>query len=150
MNAFTRGLETLQEASRPSTAVYSPMLGGTQNQPNLTGKQEIKLAELLKYNLKTVRAYLLKEDFHRCWGYVSPYWAGQFLDKWCAKVMLSRIEPMKKVAKSLRAHRELILNYFRAKKAFLQAPLGSVEGFNNKAKSLRETRTDFAASKRRK
>lgn len=98
---------------------------------NLTGKQEIKLAELLKHNLKAVRAYLLKEDFHSFWGYVSPYWAGQFLDKWCAKVMLSRIEPMKKVAKSLRDHRELILNYFRAKKAFSS---GSVEGFNNKAK----------------
>jgi transposase len=27
--------------------------------------------------------------------------------------MRSRIEPMKKVARTLRAHRELILNYFR-------------------------------------
>jgi transposase len=32
--------------------------------------------------------------------------------------MRSRIEPMKKVAKTLRSHRELILNYFRAKKQF--------------------------------
>jgi hypothetical protein len=30
--------------------------------------------------------------------------------------MRSRIEPMKKIARSLRQHRELILNYFRAKK----------------------------------
>jgi len=28
--------------------------------------------------------------------------------------MLSRIEPMKNIARSLRQHRELILNYFRA------------------------------------
>jgi len=28
--------------------------------------------------------------------------------------MRSRIEPMKKIARSLRQHRELILNYFRA------------------------------------
>jgi hypothetical protein len=33
-----------------------------------------------------------------------------FLDAWCAMVMRSRIEPMKKVARSLRRHRELILN----------------------------------------
>ena len=32
--------------------------------------------------------------------------------------MRSRIEPMKKIAHSLRQHRELILNYFRAKTDF--------------------------------
>jgi transposase len=45
--------------------------------------------------------------------------------------MRSQIEPMKKVAKTLRNHRELILNYFRAKKQFSS---GVVEGLNNKAK----------------
>jgi len=45
--------------------------------------------------------------------------------------MRSRIEPMKKVAGTLRTHRELILNYFRAKKQFSS---GIVEGLNNKAK----------------
>ena len=44
---------------------------------------------------------------------------------------LTRIEPMKKVAKTLRSHRELILNYFRAKKQFSS---GVVEGLNNKVK----------------
>jgi transposase len=38
---------------------------------------------------------------------------------------------MKKVARMLRAHRELLLNWFRAKK---QISSGAVEGFNNKAK----------------
>ena len=46
-------------------------------------------------------------------------------------VMRSRIEPMKKVTKTLRNHRELILNYFRARKKFSS---GVVEGLNNKAK----------------
>jgi len=45
--------------------------------------------------------------------------------------MRSRIEPMKKVARTLRAHRELILNYFRARKEFSS---GVIEGLNNKAK----------------
>ena len=45
--------------------------------------------------------------------------------------MRSRIEPMKKIARSLRQHRELILNYFRAQKLFSS---GVVEGLNNKAK----------------
>ena len=45
--------------------------------------------------------------------------------------MRSRIEPMKKIARSLREHRELILNYFRAQKMLSS---GVVEGLNNKAK----------------
>ena len=98
---------------------------------NLTEKQEAKLKDLLQYNLKSVRAYLLKEDFNGFWEYVSPAWAGKFLDRWCTRVMRSRIVPMKKVAKSIRHHKPLILNWFKAKKAFSS---GVVEGLNNKAK----------------
>ena len=98
---------------------------------NLTSDQRFRLRDLLRYNLKTVRAYLLKEDFHQFWEYNSPTWAAKFLDTWCQQVMRSRIEPMKNVAKTLRRHRELILNYFRAKK---QLSSGTVEGLNNKAK----------------
>ena len=42
---------------------------------------------------------LLKEDFQSLWGYVSPYWAGQFLDRWCTRTMRSRLDPMKEVAR---------------------------------------------------
>jgi len=45
--------------------------------------------------------------------------------------MRSRIDPMKKIARMLRSHRSLILNYFRARE---QIALGAVEGLNNKAK----------------
>lgn len=98
---------------------------------NLTARQTQKLADVLRYNLRTVRSYLLKEDFQSFWEYVSPYWAGRFLDQWCIRTMRSRIEPMKKVAKMLRRHRPLLLNWFRAKKEFSS---GVVEGLNNKAK----------------
>ena len=98
---------------------------------NLTESQEAKLNDLLQYNLKSVRAYLLKEDFNGFWDYVSPAWAEKFLDRWCTRVMRSRIEPMKKVARTIRNHKPLILNWFKAKKAFSS---GVVEGLNNKAK----------------
>jgi len=98
---------------------------------NLTEKQEVKLADLVRYNLRAVRSYLLKEDFQFFWQYTSPYWAGQFLDRWCRGTMRSKIEPMKRVARMLRTHRELLLNWFRARKAISGAV---VEGFNNRAK----------------
>src|SRR5260370_30288441 len=98
---------------------------------NLGDDQHFRLRDLLRYNLKTVRAYLLKEAFQQLWEYNSPAWAGKFLDEWRRQTMPSRIEPMKKIARSLRNHRELILNYFRAQKLLSS---GVVEGLNNKAK----------------
>jgi transposase len=102
-----------------------------KRQENLNREQRFRLRDLLRYNLRTVRAYLLKEAFQQLWDYNSPTWAGKFLDEWCRQVMRSRIEPMKKIARSLRSHRELILNYFRAQKLLSS---GVVEGLNNKAK----------------
>ena len=78
-----------------------------------------------------MRAYLLKEDFQFFWDYVSPAWAGKFLDRWCTRAMRSRIDPMKRVARMLRNHRELLLNWFRARG---QISAGAVEGLNNKLK----------------
>jgi transposase len=100
---------------------------------NLTDKQVDKLSDLLACNLNTIRAYLLKEDFQRFWDYIHPGWAGILLDEWCARTMRSRLKPMKKVAKMLRAHRPLLLNWFQAKG---NIDLGCVEGFNNKAKVI--------------
>ena len=115
---------------------YEPLLKNSRwcllkRSENLTEKQEVKLKDLLQYNLKSVRAYLLKEDFNGFWEYVSPAWAEKYLDRWCTRVMRSRIEPMKKVAKTIRNHKPLILNWFKTKKAFSS---GIVEGLNNKAK----------------
>ena len=91
-----------------------------KREENLKTEQRFRLRDLLRYNLKTVRAYLLKEAFQQLWEFNSPSWAGRFLDEWCRQVMRSRIEPMKKIARSMRDHRELILNYFRAQKTVFQ------------------------------
>jgi transposase len=98
---------------------------------NLTRKQRGRLKELLRLNLRTVRAYLLKEDFSHLWEYGSPTWAGNFLDRWCDAALRSRIEPMQRQARTLQQHRELVLNYFRARKEYSS---GAVEGMNNKVK----------------
>jgi hypothetical protein len=106
-------------------------MGESRWDSNLKQPEKGRLRDLLNYNLRTVRAYLLKEDFQQLWEYASPTWAGKFLDQWCQQTLYSKIEPMKKVARTLRAHRELIVNWFKAKKRFSS---GIVEGLNNKAK----------------
>ena len=115
---------------------YEPILKNSRwlllkRPENLTDTQAASMKELLKYNLRSVRSYLHKEELNRLWDYTSPAWADKFLDQWCRNVMRSQIEPLKKVARSLRNHRPLILNWFRARG---EISSGSVEGLNNKLK----------------
>lgn len=102
-----------------------------KNRKNLDDSQGVKLKDMLQYNLKTMRAYLLKEELNLFWTYSSTKWAEKFIDRWCTKVMRSKIEPMKKKAKMIRKHKPLILNWFRAKG---ELSSGVVEGLNLKAK----------------
>jgi transposase len=138
MSLLSKAIDQIraEEAKALKAGGYQPVLTRARwlllkRPENLTEKQEPRLAELLRYNLRSVRAYLLKEDFQFFWGYRSPYWAGRFLDRWCTRTLRSRLEPMKRVARTLRGHRKLLLNWFRAKGSISG---GAVEGFNNKAK----------------
>jgi transposase len=96
---------------------------------HLTPREEIKLADLLRANLRTVRAYLLKEDLGQFWTWTGVRWARKFLHRWLHRALRSRIEPLKKVARMLRAHEPLLLNWFRANK---QISSGPTEGLNNR------------------
>ena len=138
MQKFGKALDEIraEEAKRLKRDGYEPVLKRSRwcflkRPENLTDKQTVKLSELLKYNLRTVRAYLLREEFQRLWEYKSAAWAGKFLDEWTGRVMRSRLEPMKKVARTIRSHRPLILNWFRARG---EVSSGAVEGLNNKVK----------------
>ena len=123
-----------QETQRLKQEGYEEVLTHSRycflkNESNLTDRQAMKLDELLQYDLKSVRAYLLKESFQGFWHYRSPYWAEWFLQKWCARAMRSKLEPMKKFVKTIRRHQPLMMNWFKAKKAFSS---GIVEGLNRK------------------
>jgi len=124
------------EARQMAREGYEPVLKRSRwcflkREENLTDKQQTKLDDVLQYDLKSVRGYLLKQSFQLLWEYTSPYWAGWFLDRWLKRAMRSRLEPIKKVARSIRGHRKLILNWFRARKEF---SAGIVEGLNYKIK----------------
>ena len=134
-----------QEARALKARGLAPILTRTRwlllkRPANVTDAELPRLVDLLHYNLRAVRSYLLREEFQYFWTYVSPTWAGRFLDRWCTKVLRSRLEPMQKVARMLRAHRPLLLNWFRAKGTLSAAV---VEGFNNKARVTTRTAYGF-------
>jgi transposase len=108
------------------------------------GRARQRLNALLASKLATARAWELKETFSQFWKYKSVTWAGAFLDYWCFRAMRSRLEPMKKVARMLRAHEPLILNWFRAKG---EISSGAVEGLNNKIRVVTRRSYGFRSYK---
>ncbi len=123
-----------EESTRLAKEGYEPILKKSKycflkRPENLTPNQELKLGELLQYNLKSLRAYPLKESFRALWEYESVRWAKWYWKNWSARAMRSQLEPIKKFVKTMRHHKELIFNYWKAKKAFNS---GVVEGLNRK------------------
>jgi len=131
---FSEALDKVrrQEVARLKEEGHDPVLAKSRwcflkNRRNLTQKQKGHLKDLLRMNLRTVKAYLLAEEFEQFWTYTYPAWARKFLANWTFRAMRSKIEPMKAVARTLRNHEELILNWFRAKKEINN---GITEGLN--------------------
>jgi transposase len=89
------------------------------------------LNRVIHSTLKTVRAWALKDAFAHFWTYNHLRYAKVFLDTWITRALRSRLPPIRKFAKTLRAHEPLILNWFTFKKAFSSA---AVEGLNNKVR----------------
>ncbi len=98
---------------------------------NLTEKQTVRLSQIVKINLSSIKAYLMREDFQRFWKYKYPACADRFLENWITRTLKTNLEHIKKVAKMLRRHKHLILNWFKADGRLSS---GTVEGFNLKAK----------------
>src|SRR5256712_13750035 len=91
------------ESRRMATEGRTPLLKKPRwlllkREENLKTEQRFRLRDLLRYNLRTVRAYLLKEASQQLWDYNKPARAAKFLDEWCRQTMRSRIEPMNEIA----------------------------------------------------
>jgi transposase len=120
-------LRTKEERARAKGGRFLLLKRSTK----VRGKARAKLNAVLASLGATSRAWELKESFRRFWTYRSPTWAAAYLKAWTTRALRSRLEPMKKVARMLRSHEELLLNYFRAKRQYNS---GVVEGLNNKAR----------------
>ena len=138
MKKFNEAIDNTrrQEARQLEEDGFEPILKHSRwcllkNKNKQKESQLAKLKELMKYNLKSVKCMLLREAFQKFWTYKSSYWAKRFFNQWIEKVKQSNLDEMKKVAKTLKHHEELIFNWFKTKERYSNS---IVEGFNNKAK----------------
>jgi transposase len=123
-------VRSLRAAGRPALLTKTRWLL-LKRRENLTANEHGRLRQLLRINLRSVRACLLKEQFQHFWTYHSGLRAQRFLARWTTMAMRSRLEPFKKFARTLRQHQRELLAWFAARGLFAH---GATEGFNNKAR----------------
>ena len=95
-------------------------------------KDRVRLKELLAANKRLATAYILKDDLKHLWDYSYEGAATRFWKQWYNRAIRSRIEPLKKFARKLKARLAGILSHCRY-------PFNTsvLEGINNKIKVIK-------------
>jgi len=83
-----------------------------KNRDNLTVKQSAQFDDLSQLNLKTARAYQIKTNFQAFYSLPDRETGEAYLKQWYFWATHSRIEPMIKVAKTIKRHWDGVLNWF--------------------------------------
>lgn len=97
-----------------------------------------RLDNALSLNEPLMVAYYLKEDLKEIWNQTNKQAASDVLDEWIRQALDSKIQPMVKMATTLRAYKPYIL-------AWYDYPItnGPIEGINNKVKVLKRQMYGF-------
>ena len=98
---------------------------------NLDRGKRRQLNALFALNRRILKAYLLKESLSHLWDYRYEGAMLRYLKKWIDQLRWQRLTPMEKLAGTLLAHLQGILNYCRTK-----VPMGVVEAVNGNIKAL--------------
>jgi len=104
-------------------------LYGRENVPD---KHRHAFEQVRDQNLRTSRAWAIKETLRDLWSYRSVAWAGKFFKDWYAWASRSALAPIKKVARMVRSHLHNVLTYCKH-------PItnGVAEGLNSKIMAIK-------------
>ena len=102
------------------------------NVGNLSRKRQRSFKLLRESTLKTARAWAIKDLAMRLWNYVSRTWAEKRWKQWLSWAIRCRLDPVKKVAKTIKEHLWGILNAI-----ILKVNNGTAESINSRIKSIK-------------
>lgn len=118
---------------RKAEALTNPLLRSSRyvflkNRQNHTAKQKeiFENLSLSAINLKTMKAYQIKEAFQQIYKTTNPKEFLRLLNKWYYWATHSRLEPIKEAAYTIKRHWYGIVNW-----VFLNIDNGILEGFNS-------------------
>ena len=131
-----------QEHRSLDKAGASPLTGSKwawlKNYADGRSAEAVSFRALNQLNLKTSRAWRIKETFTQFWVYRYTGAAKRFFDAWSNNAMRSRLEPIKKVVKMLRRHEAGLLNYSQHRISNACA-----EGFNSAIQLIKANARGF-------
>jgi transposase len=120
----------------------SPLTGSKwawlKNYPDGRSVEAVSFRALNQLNLKTSRAWRIKETFMQFWSYHYTGAAKRFFDAWANNAMRSRLQPVKKVVRMLRRHETGLLSYSKHRISNACA-----EGFNSAIQLIKANARGF-------
>ena len=102
------------------------------NKKNWEEKHKQIYQSIRNMNLKTGRAWSIKETFSNFWDYIYLVSAKKFFQRWYYWAKHSRLKPIIKAAKTLKRHIVNILTYFKHR-----ITNAAAEGFNSKIQNIK-------------
>jgi transposase len=126
-----------RQEQREQLQVGNRSLVGTKyawlrNPENMEADSTTFFERMKRIALRTARAWALKEHAMCLWHYASRGWARKAWNAWISWAMRSRLAPMKRVARTIRAHLEGIINAI-----VLKATNAASESINSKIQRVK-------------
>ena len=109
-----------------------------KNQQNLSEKKKQELESIFTLNLKTGRAWAIKETLRDLWHHHRVEQAREFFGGWYNWAIRSRLTPVKKVAKMIKSRIENVINYCRHRITNAVS-----EGLNSKIMAIKRRAAGF-------
>jgi transposase len=106
---------------------------------NTPEKMAERFGWIRESNLKTARAWAIKESLRGLWSYHRKGWAERYWKEWYFWATHSRLKPVKKVARMIHNHLENVLTYFDHRITNAVS-----EGLNSKIQTVKKTPTGIA------
>ena len=109
------------------------------NFQNLRQEQRELRLELCAKHKALARAIALRENLQETWQWPGPASAEMHLKGWCSWATRSRLEPFRKLARTIKAHRDGILGFYPNKvtSAAIEAINGIIQTARRRARGFR-------------
>jgi transposase len=139
-----QALNKAQDEVRRTEQKKNPLLNRSRyiwlkNPENLTAEQKKKLETLRFENLKTAKVYQMKLTFQDIYRHIKELEAAEAaIKKWLSWAVRSRLEPIKRFAKTVKNHWAGILRYFESR-----LTSGAMEGINSRIQEIKRRARGF-------
>jgi transposase len=138
MGYLTKAVDTVRkQENRALAAAGDKSLAGTKylwlySAENLPERHADRFAALRTVDLKTARAWAIKESLRHLWNYRRRGWAEKHFRRWYFWATHSRLKPVIDAAKTLKRHEQGILAYFKHR-----ITSAAAEGLNSRIQAIR-------------